>query len=917
LRGYSFAFLIVLAAVLTDVAPAGAWTAPVAISGPGEVEPSIPRIARGSGGKMLVAYRHKEPGWDILYRERSATGFWGPIEQVSSPWTERADVIEDPLGRPHMFFAGTGAGGKVDLFEAVRNGGTWTVTQFTNTADLDEDYPKLATDSLGRIHLVYSKASGGNGSVYYRVWQNGVWSGETYLGSNQSTYYHRPDISVDSNNNVHVVYCTATSIYYRKFDGASWSAQATIATTPNFFAYPKIAAATPNNIVMVTFDQETQAKLKYVASNNGGATWSPLTYLNDGHYPSLDAYGGYAHLVYQWAGGKPTGYRRWDGSNWTAPERCTPETNWQGWADVAADAAGVVHVVYDQSAVFYVNSSIDNIAPLPPTSFTAVASDGSAQLSWRNPSDPDFAGTVIRGKIGSYPTSPWDGNLICNRVTAPGATDTYTVTGLANGTTYYFSAFAYDGVPNYSSAAHVSATPHKTTCGELKLLADGAFATLTGEVVSAVFSSDGVIYVEEPDRSSGIRVVANTTGLAVGDRVNVTGTMGTRVVSGYVSERQVSSATVTKTSSGPALTPLAMGCSSVGGAAVGGVPGVKDGVGTNNMGLLVKIAGRVTKVLGTYVYIDDGSGVENASGSGPEVGVMVRCVSTPTFPTGSIVSATGIIEGSIPTGWTTNRRYIRARDASDVRVYSNAALGSIAGAVKDRQGAGIPGATVSTNTGGYSATTGSDGSYAISGVTPGSYTVTASKSGYQSQSTSVSVTAGQTATANFTLQANPTNVLANGNFEGGFFDFWGGQIANSWGASFRANGSGDNTEWVDYNWGAPHGHAQQVYVNQQGTGEAGISQRITGLTPGTTFTFSAYAYQTNTNSTCWIAVDPNGGTTLPARNTAFTNTAGQWNYQQVTGTVGAGGAVTVFLWVWHQTNPPGYCWFDDASLMAQ
>jgi len=61
----------------------------------------------------------------------------------------------------------------------------------------------------------------------------------------------------------------------------------------------------------------------------------------------------------------------------------------------------------------------------------------------------------------------------------------------------------------------------------------------------------------------------------------------------------------------------------------------------------------------------------------------------------------------------------------------------------------ISGATV--NNGTTSATTNSDGSYTISKVSQGTYTVTASASGYQSCSSTVTVSSGQTATADFSL----------------------------------------------------------------------------------------------------------------------------------------------------------------------
>ena len=94
-------------------------------------------------------------------------------------------------------------------------------------------------------------------------------------------------------------------------------------------------------------------------------------------------------------------------------------------------------------------------------------------------------------------------------------------------------------------------------------------------------------------------------------------------------------------------------------------PGVKDGIGLNNMGLLVRIAGTVTTVIGSYVYIDDGSNIEDISG---RTGVMVKCPSTPSVNVGDIVSATGIVQGSVPTGWTANRRYMQRQGEDDLLV---------------------------------------------------------------------------------------------------------------------------------------------------------------------------------------------------------------------------------------------------------
>ncbi len=61
---------------------------------------------------------------------------------------------------------------------------------------------------------------------------------------------------------------------------------------------------------------------------------------------------------------------------------------------------------------------------------------------------------------GTYPINHNDGELVCDREAAPGSDDSFTHTDrVQNDITYYYSAFTYDNVPNYSETAHASATP--------------------------------------------------------------------------------------------------------------------------------------------------------------------------------------------------------------------------------------------------------------------------------------------------------------------------------------------------------------------------------------------------------------------------------------------------------------------------
>jgi len=66
---------------------------------------------------------------------------------------------------------------------------------------------------------------------------------------------------------------------------------------------------------------------------------------------------------------------------------------------------------------------------------------------------------LIRYRTDVYPTGPTDGLLVIDKPGSPNTLENCSHTGLAPGTTCYYSAFAYDSIPQYASPAQSSATP--------------------------------------------------------------------------------------------------------------------------------------------------------------------------------------------------------------------------------------------------------------------------------------------------------------------------------------------------------------------------------------------------------------------------------------------------------------------------
>ena len=102
--------------------------------------------------------------------------------------------------------------------------------------------------------------------------------------------------------------------------------------------------------------------------------------------------------------------------------------------------------------------------------FKAGLGNLSAILSWTAPSpdeDNSFVGARIVRKIGSAPTGINDGTVVYE-----GTALTYTDTGLTDGTTYYYRAFAYNAKKKYQTEYRVI---NKTAIGAQPNFADNTW----------------------------------------------------------------------------------------------------------------------------------------------------------------------------------------------------------------------------------------------------------------------------------------------------------------------------------------------------------------------------------------------------------------------------------------------------------
>jgi hypothetical protein len=206
----------------------------------------------------------------------------------------------------------------------------------------------------------------------------------------------------------------------------------------------------------------------------------------------------------------------------------------------------------------------------------------------------------------------------------------------------------------------------------VKEMLSGTSVALRGVVLSTSSGEiPGRLYVQEPDRSSGILLHYQgsvPSGLQSGDVVELFGTVGQ--VSG---ERAILGAQVTKTGTTAEPRPLAMTNRALGGAQMGRQQGVVDQYsfprkmadGLNNIGLLVSTWGKVTAVGTDWFYLDDGTGLDDG---GAYRGVFVHCPTVVRPGLNRYVRVTGISGCEIQQGSPVPRRVLRPRRQSDIEV---------------------------------------------------------------------------------------------------------------------------------------------------------------------------------------------------------------------------------------------------------
>jgi len=162
-------------------------------------------------------------------------------------------------------------------------------------------------------------------------------------------------------------------------------------------------------------------------------------------------------------------------------------------------------VTASEPAASICSAPADVTPPQAITNLTLTPGATQVNLKWTNPQTPDFAGVVIRRSTIAQPVTPGDGVAPTGNVIL---TESFVDTGLAIGTTYYYTVFALDNNNNYTAVSDWTTTGIDT---------DGDGLTDTFEKTT---DFDRIFFVSNVARFANPAIV-DTDGDGIGDGVEV------------------------------------------------------------------------------------------------------------------------------------------------------------------------------------------------------------------------------------------------------------------------------------------------------------------------------------------------------------------------------------------------------------
>jgi hypothetical protein len=225
-----------------------------------------PAVASTPGGAIHVVWEGYQSGDPELYTKMSTDdgATWSAAKRLT--WTSgmsiEAAIAVDSGNGVHVAWEDDASGGlEIYCKRSTDAGSTWGAAKRLTWSSESPDFPAVAADSKGGVHVVWRGGTPANYEIYYRGSPDGgvSWNALKRLtwtsGSSEE-----PAIAVDSSGVIRLVWQEDHSgsgeIHHRKSvdGGANWSSDLRLTFTPGHSGIPELAIDSKYNVHIVWYD---------------------------------------------------------------------------------------------------------------------------------------------------------------------------------------------------------------------------------------------------------------------------------------------------------------------------------------------------------------------------------------------------------------------------------------------------------------------------------------------------------------------------------------------------------------------------------------------------------------------------------------------------------------------------------------
>jgi hypothetical protein len=271
-------------------------------------------VAANESNVHVVWYDNRHGNYEIFYKRSTDDGVsWGTDTRLTNNFASSTTPSVSAVGQlVHVIWEEFRDGNSEIYYKRSSNGGShWGADIRLTTNSFSSRYPSLSV-SGHKIHVVWNddRNGSGNNEIYYKRSTDAgqSWGTDTRL-TNNSHFSYFPTISVYQEN-VHVAWNDNRDghmeIYYKRSTdgGLFWGPDTRITSYSSNPSSNSISASGPHVHLTYIDQRNSQTKVYYKRSPDGGTSWGPETSLSINYQDCVNPYivasGQSVHFVYQY-----------------------------------------------------------------------------------------------------------------------------------------------------------------------------------------------------------------------------------------------------------------------------------------------------------------------------------------------------------------------------------------------------------------------------------------------------------------------------------------------------------------------------------------------------------------------------------------------------------------------------------------